>query len=139
MSNGYNPLGGIGLTPIFTSPGLDDEGKVKKFSSSECLQALMDKIKDEPELVRNQFNIVTKEESGEMQTKFWPAIFDETNWTRLSTHRPTEDENGEKIFGTDREVRTYENDYWADNRKHLVGKVTTEFGDVIAIEVVARW
>jgi len=135
MSNtgGFNPIAGIGLSAPFRDPG------DKKFSSAECLQALMDRIQEEPELVRNQFNIVTKEESGDMRTKFWPAIFDPTNWTRLSTHRPTHNAEGESLGGTNREVREYENDFWADNRKHLVGTVTTEFGEVIDIQVVARW
>lgn len=133
MSNGHFPIGGIGLCPPFRDPG------DKRFSSAECLQALIDKIQAEPELIRNQFNIVTREESGEMHTKFWPAILDPSNWTRLSTHRPTHDAEGESLGGTNREVREYENDFWADERKHLVGTVTTEFGEVIDIQVVARW
>lgn len=134
MSNGgWNPIAGIGLTPAFRDPG------EKRFTSQECLQALIDRIVAEPELVRNQFNIVTREESGEMHTKYWPAIQDPTNWTRISTHRPTKDAEGESLGGTNREVREYENDFWADNRKHLVGTVTTEFGEVIDIQVVARW
>lgn len=127
------PIAGIGVTPVWSNGGH------KKFTSEECLQALMDEIQKDPSIVRNQFNIVTKEQSGEMQGTYWPAIFDRSNWTRISTHRPTHDEEGEKLMGTDREVREYENDFWADNRKHLVGKVTTEFGEIIAIEVVARW
>lgn len=134
-TGGFNPIAGIGLS----HPGFGPEEKVHKFSSQECLQALMDKIQGDPSIVRNQFNIVSKEQSGEMQQKFWPAIFDASNWSRLSTHRPTEDENGEKLFGTDREVREYENDFWADNRKTLKGKVTTEYGEVIDIQVVAQW
>lgn len=134
-----NPIAGIGVTPVFSNPALDDEGKVKKFTSPECLELLMQKIQDEPEIVRNQYTIFTKEESGEMTTKFWPAIFDAANWTRISTHRPKEDENGEKIFGTDREVREYENDFWADHRHLLVGTVTTEHGEVHSITVVAKW
>lgn len=127
------PVGGIGINPVWS------DGGHKKFTSAECLQELMDRIKDEPDIVRNQFNIVTKEQSGEMQMKFWPAIFDPANWTRISTHRPTHDEEGEKLMGTDREVREYENDFWADNRKVLTGKVTTEFGEVIDIQVTAKW
>lgn len=134
-TGGFNPLAGIGLS----HPGTGPEDKVHKFTSQECLQALMDAIQNDPGLVRNQFNIVSKEESGEMQTKFWPAIFDASNWTRLATHRPTEDENGEKLYGTDREVREYENDFWADERKMLKGKVTTEFGEVIEVKVTAQW
>lgn len=135
MSNtgGFNPIAGIGITPQFADPG------EKRFTSADCLQALMDKIKDEPELVRNQFNIVSKEESGEMHMKFWPAIFDADNWTRKSTHRPTKDAEGESLGGTNREVREYENDFWLDERKFLEGTVTTEFGQVIDITVVARW
>jgi hypothetical protein len=127
------PIGGIGITPPFAPPA------EKKFSSSECLQALMDKIRDEPELVQNQINIVTKEQSGEMQTKYWPAIFDADNWSRLSTHRPTTDSEGKSLGGTDREVRTYENDFWEDNRRTLKGVVTTDFGEITSIEVEARW
>lgn len=130
---GYNPIAGIGITPQFTDPG------EKKFSSQDALDALIERIKAEPEIIRNQFNIVNKEESGEMHGKFWPAVLDPTNWTRLSTHRPSVDENGEKLFATNREVREYENDFWADHRKHLVAKITTEFGEVIDVQVVARW
>jgi len=133
MSNGHNPIAGIGLTPMFRDPG------DKRFSSADCLQALIDKIQTEPEIVRNQFSIVTKEQSGEMQATFWPALLDPSNWTRISTHRPTHDAEGESLGGTNREVREYENDFWMDNRKHMVGTVTTEFGEVIAIEVAARW
>jgi hypothetical protein len=140
MSNIIHPIAGIGVTGLGGGYfGDDEDGKIKKFTSSECLQALMDKIKDEPELVRNQFNIVTKEQSGEMQQKFWPAIFEASNWTRLSTHRPSEDDEGNKLCGTDREVREYENDFWADERKSLKGKVTTEYGEIIAITVEASW
>lgn len=134
MSNGgHFPIAGLGVSAPFRDPG------DKRFSSAECLQALMDRIKDEPELVRNQFNIVTREETGEMHTKFWPAIFDATNWTRLSTHRPDKDDEGNSLGGTNREVREYENDYWADNRKSLIGIVTCEFGEIIDIKVTARW
>ena len=131
------PIAGIGVPA--PPGGWYGEDKVKKFTSEECLAALIEKIKTEPEIVRNQFNIVTKEQSGEMTTKFWPALLDPANWTRLSTHRPSVDEAGEKLYGTDREVREYENDFWADERKHMVGKVTTERGEVIDISVVARW
>ena len=135
MSNGgFNPIAGIGVTPGFAP----DPGE-KRFSSGDCLQALIDKIKAEPEIVQNQFNIVSKDQSNEMHSTFWPALLDPANWTRTSTHRPTVDENGEKLFGTNREVREYENDFWMDNRKHMVAKVTTEFGEVIDISVVARW
>lgn len=132
-TGGFNPLAGIGLTPAFRDPG------EKRFSSEECLQALIDKIKAEPEIVRNQFNIVSKDQSNEMTTTYWPALLDRANWSRISTHRPTHDAEGESLGGTNREVREYENDFWMDNRKHMVGTVTTEFGEVISIDVVARW
>lgn len=134
MSNGgFNPIAGIGLTPQFRDPG------EKRFSSQEVLQALIDKIRTEPEIVQNQFNIVSKEQSGEMHSTYWPALLDPTNWTRTSTHRPTHDAEGESLGGTNREVREYENDFWMDNRKHMVGTVTTEFGEIIDIQVLARW
>lgn len=135
MSNtgGFNPIAGIGVTPMFRDPG------DKRFTSEEVKLALIQKIQDEPEIVRNQFNIVTKEQSGEMQQTFWPALLDPDQWTRLSTHRPDKDENGEPLNGTNREVREYENEFWMDNRKHMVAKVTTEFGNIISFDIVARW
>ena len=125
--------GGIGISGLYTDPG------DRKFNSGDCLQILMDRIRDEPELVRNQFNIVTKEDSGDMAVKFWPAIFLASNWTRLSTHRPSVNDQGEPLYGTNREVREYENDFWADERKSLIGTVTTEFGEVIDVKVSAKW
>jgi hypothetical protein len=133
-SNPLIQLGGLGLTPHF-GPGPAE----KKFSSSDCLQALMDKIQAEPEIVRNQFNIVSREQSGEMQATFWPAIFDASNWTRIETRRPTKDAEGNHLHGTDREVRVYENDFWADERKSLIGTVMTERGEIAEITVVAKW
>jgi hypothetical protein len=118
---------------MFRDPG------EKKFTSQECLQILMDRIAAEPELVRNQFNIVTREDSGTMNVTFWPAIFKAENWSRVSTKRPSKDAEGESLGGTNREVRTYENDFWLDERKFLEGTVTTEFGEVIDVQVVARW
>ena len=132
-SHPFNPIAGIGLTPHYSGPA------EVKFTSASVLDALIEKLRAEPELVRNQFNIVTKEESGEMTSRFWPAALDPTLWTRLSTHRPSVDEQGEKIFGTDREVREYENDFWADDRKILKAWVTTEHGSIIDYKVQARW
>jgi hypothetical protein len=128
------PMGGIGLTPMFGSP---EPGK--KFSSAECLEALMQKISDEPNIVKNQFNLIISSQVEEMRDVFWPAIFEAANWTRVATHRPSHDENGEKLTGTDREVREYENDVWFDASKALTGKVTTEFGEIIGFEVIAKW
>jgi hypothetical protein len=48
-------------------------------------------------------------------------------------------EQGEPLYGTNREVREYENDFWADERKSLIGTVTTEFGEVIDVKVSAKW
>lgn len=129
-----NPIAGIGITPI-----LGARGGEKKFSSTECLQALLDKIDETPSLVRNQINLIISEQVEQMRDKFWPAIFDPANWTRISTHRPSEDEEGNPLRGTDREVREYENDVWADENKVLTGKVTTEFGEIIDFKVIARW
>lgn len=132
-TGGFNPIAGIGITPQFRDPG------EKRFSSQDVLQALIEKIRTEPEIVQNQFNIVSKEQSGEMHSTYWPALLDPANWTRVSTHRPTHNAEGESLGGTNREVREYENDFWMDNRKHMVGTVTTEFGEIIDIQVAARW
>lgn len=115
-------------------------GPEKKFTSAECKQALMDAINDDPSLVRNHVSLVTQQQRDEMNDKFWPAIFEEDNWTRVSTHRPSKkDDDGGCFGGTDMEVREYENDFWAEDSRILVGKVTTEFGEITDISVEVRW
>lgn len=121
------------------SCGLGGAEPGKKFSSAECLQALMDAINDDPSLVRNHIQLVTSDQRDEMDNKLWPAIFDPTNWTRVATHRPSKDEEGNVISGTDLEIREYENDVWADETKVLIGEVSTEFGEVTDIKVTVRW
>lgn len=127
-------MGGIGLTPMFSGRGGE-----KKFTSAECLEQLIEKIDNDPGIVKNQFNLIVSSQVEEMRETFWPAIFEPGNWTRVATHRPTHNEEGEPLGGTDREVREYENDVWFDASKALTGKVTTEFGEILSIEVVAKW
>ena len=118
-------------------PGYEPE-PAKKFTSSECLQALMDYIQENPEVVRNHINIFTSEQNDTLKNVLWPAIFDAETWDRTATHRPTHDEEGEKLMGSDREVRDYENTVWADNSRTLEAKVTTEHGEM-SFQVIVKW
>lgn len=125
--------GGIGVpfVPI-RDPG-------KKFTSQECLQAVMDAINDDNSIITNQVTLLSGDQRDDMRNTYWPAIFDHTAWVRISTTRPTKDEDGEPLSGTDREVRLFENDTWADASKSLEATVTTEFGEIIDIKVVAKF
>lgn len=129
------------LPPGFGPLG-DDESEVEpihKFTSNETLQALMEKIRDEPHLIQDNISLVTSDARDDFRNKFWPAIFDETQWTRVATHRPSVDAEGNKICGTDLTVREYENDYWMDNGRTLTAEVHTEFGEIVAINVKCQW
>lgn len=131
---GGSGIGGLG--PIFSSIG--DGEPVKKFTSQECVDALVDRLTTNPEDVQNQINLVVDAQVQEYR-KLHPAITDPDAWTRLSTHRPSVDENNEPLLGTDREVRTYENDVWADAGHILEATVTTEHGEIHSIVTTVKW
>lgn len=130
------PVGGI-MTPA----GIyDDEvEEVKKFTSDDALQALLDKIQADPILVRQHIQIFQSQQNDLLRDTLWPAIFDKETWERSSTHRPTHDDEGEKLVYSDRVVRTFENEVWEENGKVLIGKVTTEHGSITDIQVEVRW
>lgn len=133
-------VGGSGGFPGF--PGIGDDGEVepiKKLTSADALQAVLDKIAEEPHLITDNVSLVTSDARDAFRKDFQPAIFDPTNWTRISTHRPSKDAEGNTISGTDLEVREYENDYWIDNGRHLSAEVSTEFGAVTDIKVKCTW
>ena len=124
-------VGGIGLSGGGgATPG-------KKFTSQECLEALIQRIKDDPMILRNQVTLYTNDQVEDFNNRILPAALDPENWSRTSTHRPkkTEDQYG----GSDKEVRTYENDAWLDEGHELSGVVTTEFGQVTDITIIAKW
>jgi hypothetical protein len=129
------PITGSGIGLGF--PGYEQE-PAKKFTSAECLTALVDHLKANPQEIQNQITLVSDDMVKEFRA-FWPDTFVEDNWTRVSTHRPTHDETGEKLLGTDREVRVYENDIWLVKGHSLECSVTTEHGDVQGYDVVAKW
>lgn len=131
---GAGGLGGLG--PIFS--GIDDGEPVKKFTSQECMDALIDRLTTNPEDVKNQINLVVSEQVEEYR-KLHPEITNPDAWTRLSTHRPNKDENGEPLLGTDREVRLYENEVWADAGHVLETAVTTEHGEIHSIVTTVKW
>lgn len=140
MATGSWPTGSGypgGLFPMM-SGGCGGE-PTKKFTSPECLQKLMDAINDDPLLVRQHIQIFQSTQNDLLRDKLWPAIFDPENWTRTATKRPTHDDEGEKLIHSDREVRIYENEIWADSGKVLIGTVTTEHGDFLDVKVEVRW
>jgi hypothetical protein len=142
-AGGIRSVGGLGHHGFPSFPGGfggDDEGEpIKKFSSAEALQAIMDKIKDEPHLITDNISLVTTDSRNAFRKDFQPAIFDPTAWTRVATHRPSKDEEGNPITGTDLEIREYENDYWIDNGRHLSAEIHTAFGEVTDIKVKCSW
>lgn len=148
------PSVGAGMRSVWPGPGGptgfpsfpggygfdDDEAEpIKKFSSAEALQAVIDKIQEEPHLVTDNVSLVTTDARDSFRNDFQPAIFDPSQWTRVATHRPSKDAEGNPITGTDLEVREYENDYWIDNGRHLSAEISTEFGEVKEIKVKCTW
>lgn len=128
---------GSGAAGIFT--GIFDDGEpTKKFTSEECLTELVDHIKNDPTIISNQVNLVGDAEIQEYRGLI-PEATNPDAWYRVSTHRPTTDEEGNNLCGTDREVRTYENDSWADKGHSLEAKVITERGELHSIGVVLKW
>jgi hypothetical protein len=120
---------------------------IKKFSSHECLEALIKAVKDDPTLVRNHIKLYTAEQVNEFSLTLWPAVLDETAWDRISTRRPKKiDESNNAagnvasfLGGSDSEVRTFENTVWMDDGKTLEGIVTTQLGEIISVEVRVIW
>ncbi len=110
-----------------------------KLSSTEALQAIMDAINDDPSIVRNQIQIMNSDQRDSMNNVFWPGLFDPANWTRISTHRPSTDKEGNPLCGTDREVREYENDLWCNDGKLMTAELTTEWGEIIDLQVKAKF
>ena len=132
------PAGGAGGIGMGFPMGGFEEEPVKKFTAEECLDALVTHLTDHPEDVQNQLNLVVGSQVEEFR-KLAPSITDATKWTRTATRRPTHDDNGEKLLGSDREVREFENDDWADAGHVLECKVTSEYGEIISVQTVVKW
>lgn len=110
----------------------------KTFTSDECLDALVTHLTDNPDVIHNQLNLIMDYQFEELR-QLKPAVIDPTAWCRTSTHRPTHDDEGNKLLGTDRVVRTFENDTWLDAGHVLEAKVTTEYGEITDFAVLVKW
>lgn len=142
MSTGSWPTGGgfPSIIGIGGPGGYDDEGEpVKKFTSADCLEKLLESIANDPLLVRQHIQIFQSTQADLLNKTLWPEIFKEENWTRTATKRPSHDDAGEKLIGSDREVRVYENDVWSDYGKRLEGTVTCEHGAITEVKVEVKW
>jgi hypothetical protein len=132
------PWPGSGIGGLGSMLGGYEPEPAKKFTSSECLEGLMKYIDENPDVVRNHIKIFTSQASEEMRDVLWPAIFDDAAWDRTATHRPTHDDEGEKLLHSDRTVREYENTVWDQAGRTLEATVTTEHGEM-TFNVVVKW
>jgi hypothetical protein len=131
-SGGCSPMGPFGYG--------DEEGEpIKKFTVGEVKDALVQKIKDEPGLIQDNIQLMTSDRVDRFRKEFWPAAIDPDQWIRTATHRPDKDAEGNRITGTDLEVREFENDFWMDNGGSLSAEVHTEFGEIKQILVKCSW
>lgn len=119
--------------------GDEDAEPIHKFTAAEVKDALIQKIKDEPSLIQDHISLMTSDRRDRFRGEFWPAAVDPDQWTRIGTHRPEKDEEGNRITGTDLEVREFENDFWVDNGGQLSAEVHTEFGEITKILVKCSW
>lgn len=123
--------------------------RVRKFTSAECLAEAIRRVDEDHSLIRNHVKIFTDRQNSLLVNTLWPAVFDETAWQRTSTHRPPmekEDPSNTGGFsmggfgvGTDKEVRTYENEVWTDNDQVLEVVVTTEHGEFTDVSFKVKW
>lgn len=120
--------------------GDDEEVEpIHKFTVTEVKDALVQKIQDEPGLVQDNIQLMTSDRTERFRKEFWPAAIDPAQWTRIGTHRPDKDAEGNRLTGTDLEVREFENDFWMDNGGTLSAEVHTEFGEIKQILVKCSW
>jgi hypothetical protein len=107
-------------------------------------------VNEDHSLIRNHVKIFTDTQNNLLVRVLWPAVFDETAWQRTSTRRPAmekEDPANAGGFalggfggsGTDKEVRTYENEVWTDNDQVLEVVVTTEHGEFVEVTFNVKW
>ncbi len=120
-------------------PGTGGAEPTKQFSSEECVQELIKVATTDPQVISNHIQIFNAELSTLYHTKLWPAVLDADAWERISTRRPETDEAGEKLIGSDRVVRTYENDIWLEHNRGLDAVVTSEHGSIIEVKFIVKW
>ncbi len=125
-----------------------DEEPMKKRTSEEALQFLLDTIAAEPGLIRNNVNAITDAEYDLLNKTLWPAVSNASDWCRTRTERPGRDNRSlddesveDKPIDHEAQYKTirhYENDVWLDNSRYLTAKVTELYGE-FSVEIVCRW
>lgn len=124
--------------------------ELKKYTSAECLQEIIRRVTETPSLIRDHIRIFTDEQNHELVNVLWPAVFDEANWFRTSTKRPAREKEDSSsggamglnfggYNGTDKEIRVYENELWADNGRGLEVTVVTEYGEFTEVLFNVNW
>ena len=116
----------------------------KKHSTAECLDFALNAVRTDPNLIKFHITLNTNYDIDSFNQTLWPGVFDPDNWTRLATRRPAktdEDDSSGSGFGlgfmggyagTDKVVRTYENDLWDENSRKLIVTVTESQGELEA-------
>lgn len=112
----------------------------KKHNSVECLEFALEELKQDPNKVKFHVSLLTNYDIDQFNMTLWPGIFNPDNWTRLSTRRPPkgEDDSASPAYGlsfmggggTDKVIRTFENDLWDDHSRKLVVVVTEVHGEL---------
>jgi hypothetical protein len=112
---------------------------MKNFTVRETKEWLIERLKEEPELIQNEEGKISQETNEDMRAIYWPASVDIDNWSHMKTTRPTEDHEGNKLSYTDRVVMRFENDFWFEHNKKLEAEITIEFEQFKEIRIYAKW
>lgn len=119
----------------------------KKHTSEECLAFAFDELRQDPNKVKFHVSLITSHDIDSFNKTLWPGVFVESNWFRESTRRPPKekDDNSMGGFGlgflgggTDKVVRTYNNELWEDHSRMLKLIVTEEYGE-LTVEWQVGW
>lgn len=111
----------------------------RPITSADCLKYALDKIQQNPLLIRNHVSLHNVEERKEFDSILWPAVFNTSTWYRRDTVRPRMDPEELYLSGNTKVIRYYENDVWLDHGKVLVIIVTEEYDEIQDFEVKVRW
>lgn len=113
-----------------------------KHSSDDCLAYAIEMIRNDPTIVRSKINTFTDIENDQLNNILWPGVFDNANWYRESTRRPSVkdlDPDGDQyMIGTDVVIRVFTNDLWDEYGRVFNITVREEQGELSA-EFDIQW
>ncbi len=121
----------------------------KKHTSEECLAFALEELRQDPNKVKFHVSLISTHEIDSFNKTLWPGVFVETNWFRESTRRPPleKDDSGSGGFGlgfgmfgggTDKVVRTYNNELWEDY-SHKLKVIVTEVHGELSVDWEVGW